>query len=186
MNIMKTNLYKELAKQSNDSNLDMIRAFVITGGEGIELTDFQKELKARIEFADEQIRGKVGLLRREAIANIIRDRFDVGRDTAFRYMRWAEELYCSSNPLNKKYKIQLRIEWCEEQAKIAAFAGDLQAAAMFESMIEKYIKQYPDAAKEKNPRKVIFIIPNSAKEQTITEDTAMELIDSHLTKTADE
>jgi hypothetical protein len=180
---MAKGLYKELATASPaDSNLEAIRAYIICDGEGLELTEHQKELKEKIEFADEHIRSKNGFLRREAIANIIRHRFDVSRDTAFRYMRWAEDLYCSSNPLNKKFMILLRIEWCEQQARAAAFAGDLVAAAMFESSIAKYIAMYPDAARDPGKRKQIFIFNNTQLQAAVTEDAAIEVVSSYLSK----
>lgn len=174
-------LYKSLGKpQTADSNLEVIRAYVIADGEGIELSDQQKELKARIEFADEQIRGKNGILKREAIANIIRHRFECSRDTAFRYMRWAEDIYSSSNPLNKEYLISLRIDWCQQQAQLAAISGDMVAAAMFESCIAKYIAQYPNKSKDHSTRKNVFVFPVLPGQQPVTEEAAMEVLSSFM------
>lgn len=174
-------LYKNLKEVSPaETNLEAIRVFVASGGEGTELTTQQRDLKEKIEFADEQIRSKNGFMRREAIANIIRLRFSCSRDTAFRYMRFAEELYCSSNPLNKKYAILLRIEVCEQRASDAAFLGDHKAAAMYESCIAKYMAMYPDASRERMRRKQIFIFPTIAPAATFTKEAAFEIISSHL------
>jgi hypothetical protein len=180
-------LYKTEPKSGFDNNIEAIKAYIISGGEGQELTKTQAELKERIEFADSQIRNKNGFLKRAAIALIICDRFDVNRDTAYRYMRHAENIYASNNPLDKKHRILLRIEFCEQQSHLAAMQGEYRAVAALESTIQKYIDSYPDIERGRNTRNQVFILPTAILDNTknITEDTAVEIISQHLKKIED-
>lgn len=167
-----------------DTNIEAIKSYVIANGEGVQLSKLQAKLKECIDFTDQLIRAKNGFLKREGIANIIMHRFEVNRDTAFRYMRHAEELYSSSNPLNKRYRILLRLEWCEQQAREAAISGDHKAAAAYESIIQKYIDSYPEIGRESNSRKQVFVIPISVLpgNKHLSEDAAIEVLSSHIDK----
>lgn len=138
-------------------NRDAVLAFLETDGE-VVLTEEQKKMLDRWTFADEMIRSKTGLLRREEIATIIKNKFDVSRVTAFKYMKDAEIIFSSSNPLNKKYLIQQRIEFLQRQIKSASDEEDYSAVASLEKVLCNYIEQYPDYTNDKAKKTFIFNI----------------------------
>lgn len=125
------------------SNRDAIEAYEISDG-SIILTDEQETLRERWIFADEAIRRWTGIHGREAIASMIRHRFDVSRATAFSDIRNAEMVYSSSTPLNKKYTIQRRIELAEKTIAWCLSQDDTDNAAKWEKLLQGYIEQYPD------------------------------------------
>ena len=178
---MAKNLPASLLKQvykslTEDDNLEIIRGHIISGGEAVTLTDFQMQIKNRCDFADEQIRQNVGILGRDQINNIIINKFSVTRDTAYRYMKWAEDLYASSSPLNKKAKILVRIEWCEKQAKNAIDAGNFSAAAIYEKVLCDYIDKFPEVKEERSKRTQIFVLPEAFARPDLTTNAAFEIL----------
>jgi hypothetical protein len=177
MNNLPASLLKTVYKSlTEDDNLEIIRAYIISGGEAVTLSDFQLKIKDRCEFADEQIRQHVGVLNRNQINNIVRDKYSVTTETAYRYMKWAEELYASSSPLNKKAKILVRIEWCEKQAKNAIDAGNFSAAAIYEKVLCDYIDKFPDLKEERSKRTQIFVLPEAFARPDLTTDAAFEIL----------
>jgi len=174
---------KELLKELPiNSTLDAIKAYFIAGGEGVELTSKQEELKECIEFADEQIRANNGRKNRDKIADLVAVKFLVSRVTAYKYMQWAEEVFSSSNPINKKYFIQLRIEWCQMMASKCFLEKDFVSAAMFEKAIAEYLKQYPDTKATSPKRTQVFIIPEAVMNNS-TLEASFELVNSILKTT---
>ena len=173
-------IQKNISKLSTDNNIETIRSYFIAGGIGIELNELQEDLKNKIVFADETVRSKTGLLSRENIANIIAERLSVSRATAYNYMRYAEEIFSTSNPLNKKYLIQLRIDWCMQMANKCVLQKDLENAGKFEALAQKYISIYPDINKEQAKRTQVFVLPVAVKNETLTEDAAFEIINNSL------
>src|SRR5436190_14595013 len=101
----------------SDSNLETICLHLVSDEGTVPLTDKQKELLKRWEYADELIRRNE--MRRETIAKLIMVKFKnaegkpLSRVTAYQDIVNAENLFASSTPLNKKYRIQVRIEFLE-------------------------------------------------------------------------
>src|SRR5436190_5584957 len=101
----------------SDSNLETICLHLVSDEGTVPLTDKQKELLKRWEYADELIRRNE--MRRETIAKLIMVKFKnaegkpLSRVTAYQDIVNAENVFASSTPLNKKYRIQLRIEFLE-------------------------------------------------------------------------
>lgn len=176
---MANSLYKHIGKELRpDNNLEAIRAYIIADGQVIKLTEEQERQKMIIDFTDEQIRSKQGLLNRYAIASVISNRFDITIRSAQKYITLAEDLYSSSNPLNKKYKIQLRIEFCEKMAEICVQKDDLKAAAAYEKCIQEYIKLYPEVKISRSKRVTQYVLPGQLQENTITVIEAEEILNS--------
>jgi hypothetical protein len=94
-----------------DSNRETIELYLVSDTGAIELNDKQKELLDRWMFTDEQIRKHE--MTRETLAKLIMHRFKVSRITAYQDIVNTEAVFASSTPLNKKYRIQLRIEFIE-------------------------------------------------------------------------
>jgi len=173
------NIYAHInRKLKPDTTLEVIRAYIIADGEGITLTEEQQKQKLIIDFTDEQIRQKQGILKRYEIARIIANRFDMNTRTAQHYITLAEDLYSSSAPLNKKYKIQLRIEFCEQQQQIAMLQNDHDAVVMFERCIQKYIEMYPEVKVTRTQRMQTFVLPGTVMENTSTIEDAIEILTS--------
>src|SRR5205085_10103174 len=106
-----------------DSNRDDIKNYLMAGCNG-ELTQKQKELLARWEFADEMIRQKMGKLSREEISKLVAEKFGISKGSAKNDLVNAEYVFSSSNPLNKAYEIGLQIEFLKKHIRVAAESGD--------------------------------------------------------------
>lgn len=183
---MSEKLYKHIGRELKvDTNLEAIKSYIITDGAAIQLTEDQQRQKMIIDFTDEQIRTKQGLLNRYAIASIISNRFDITIRSAQKYITLAEDIYSSSNPLNKKYKIQLRIEFCEKMAEICVQKEDYKAAAMYEKTIQEYIKLYPEVKVSRSKRITQYVLPG-ATTNGITVIEAIEVLKSAENNTSDE
>jgi hypothetical protein len=174
---MSKSIYASIARTLKpDTNLEVIRAYIIAEGEGITLTEEQEQLKKIIDFTDEQIRSKQGQLKRYEIARIIANRFELTTRTAQRYITLAEDLYSSSAPLNKKYKILLRIEFCEQQQQVAMLQENHEAVTMYERLIQKYIEMYPELKITRSKRVQTFILPQSIGDGSTTITEAIEVL----------
>lgn len=173
------NIYAHIGRKLKpETTLEVIRAYIIADGEGITLNEEQQQAKLIIDFTDEQIRQKQGILKRFEIARIIANRFDINTRTAQKYITLAEELYSSSAPLNKKYKIQLRIEFCEQQQQVAMLQNDHDAVTMYERLIQKYIEMYPEVKVTRTQRVQTFVLPGNVVETTLTIEDAIEVLNS--------
>lgn len=154
-------LIKPLLKAEKlDNNREAIQSFLVAGGEGYELSEKQKELLARWEFADEMIRVNMGKLTRAEIANLVVSRFKVSVCTAKSDMVSAEEVFSSSSPLNKKHRMQMRVEYLEKQSRLAAAEKDFAAVAAIEKNIAFYLDKYPDLTVPQAAQPVTFILMN--------------------------
>jgi hypothetical protein len=174
---MSKNIYANIARTLKpDTNLEVIRAYIIAEGDGITLTEEQEQLKKIIDFTDEQIRSKQGQLKRYEIARIISNRFELTTRTAQRYITLAEDLYSSSAPLNKKYKIQLRIEFCEQQQQVAMLQDNHDAVTMYERLIQKYIEMYPEMKITRTKRMQTFILPPTIEDTSTSVSEAIEIL----------
>jgi hypothetical protein len=106
---MSDNRIEKLGK--TDSNRDVIELYLVSEEGQVLLNDKQKELLQRWQYADELIRQHV--MKRSDIAVMIEVKFKVSKVTALQDIVNAENLFASSTPLNKRYRIQLRIEFLE-------------------------------------------------------------------------
>jgi hypothetical protein len=170
-------------KLLGESNLEVIESYLVSEPGAVTLTDKQQELLARWSYADELIRKSE--MRRETIAQMICRKFDVGRHSAYQDIVNAEKVFASSTPLNKKYRIQIRIEFIEMKinelyagvqyeaedpkeedvlekvARIACNKEYIQEAIMLEKVLERYYKQYPDLVQPRSPKNIIFNIQHN-------------------------
>lgn len=149
---------KEL-NSSIDTNRETIELFLVSEPGTIELSDKQKELLQRWEFADEQIRKNE--MKRETIAQLITMKFKISRASAYQDIVNAESIFASSTPLNKKYRIGLRIEYLERKIEELYDAGESLVAAMLEKSLSNYYKLYPEIAPVKSPKTIVFNIQNN-------------------------
>jgi hypothetical protein len=187
-----------------DGNREVIQRYIDAGGEGVELNEIQQRLLDRWRFADELIRqsffGKYQL--REDIANAIRSKFDVSRDTAYKDIVNAEHVFSSSAPLNKKYFIQRRIEWIchiiseltkpierknEKGDVIDTYIDEDKSAiaAKYEAILQKYVAIYPDYVPMRSPKTIIYNIQQNLLTTGITTEEAFtdaDVIITQLTK----
>lgn len=165
-----------------DSNREVIKEFLMAGGEG-ELSDKQQALLARWEFADEKIRENMGKLTRTEIANLLVYRFGVTLRTAKTDMVNAEYVFSSSNPINKAHRIGLRIEFIEKQILKAAHDKDYKAVASLEKTLAKYLEIYPDITPVEVPKKLVFSFDVEKLMPKVVElSEAEEIIDKQLEK----
>lgn len=171
-----------------DSNREAIQAYLIAGGEGYDLTDKQKDLLSRWEFADEMIRSNMGRLSRSEIANLVVSRFKVSLCTAKSDLVSAEEVFSSSSPLNKKHRMQLRVEYLEKQSRLAAAANDHKAVAMIEKSIAFYLDKYPDLTVPQVAQPTSFILMNGKDivDDIISYEDAEVIIDEAIKELPDD
>jgi len=107
---------KDLVKTDNrvDSNRETIQLHLQSEEGTVPLTDKQKELLTRWEYVDELVRIN-GIRGREVVAKMVMRRHQVSKQTAYQDIVNAEAVFASSTPLNKKYRIGLRIEFLEQK-----------------------------------------------------------------------
>ncbi len=170
----------QLSKRDNpvDSNRDAIELFLVSDEGTVELNEVQKKLLERWSYADEQIRKNE--MRRETIAKLIMRKFDVKRTTAYQDIVNAENVFSSSTPLNKRYRVQLRIEFLEMKinelygmvepdpqdpqeedilervSRIQSNKEYYQEAIALEKHLATYYKMYPDIIPKRSPKTIIF------------------------------
>lgn len=101
-------------KNRKDTNREVIELYLVSDPGSVELNDQQRQLLKRWEYADELIRIKE-IRTRELQAQMIMRLFNVSRTTAYQDIVNAEAVFASSTPLNKKYRIGLRIEFLEKK-----------------------------------------------------------------------
>lgn len=138
---------------------EMIEQYLIAEEGTVTLTPKQHEILLRWEYADEMIRKDE--CKRETIAQLIMRKFGVKRATAYQDIASAESVFASSTPMNKKYRIGLRIEHLERWIAELKGTDDLNKhylAADLEKTLEKYWKQYPDATVVRSPKTFVFNI----------------------------
>lgn len=111
-------------RNKKDTNREVIELYLVSDQGAVELNDQQKLLLKRWEYADELIRIKE-IRTRELQAQMIMRTFNVSRTTAYQDIVNAEAVFASSTPLNKKYRIGLRIEFLEK--KIDELYGNVKA-----------------------------------------------------------
>jgi hypothetical protein len=193
-----------MSKRFLDGNREVIQRYVEAGGEGVELNDVQMKLLERWRHADEMIRqsffGKYQL--REDIANALKTKFEISRDTAYRDIVNAEHVFSSSAPLNKKYFIQRRIEYItyiiseltkaieikDEEGKVVKSYIDEEKAAIaakWEGVLQKYVEKYPDYVPMRSPKTIIYNIQQNLLTTNITVEeaaTEADVIINQLTK----
>ncbi len=177
---MHTNALQKLksgAAVDNWRHVDNIIAFLASDG-AITLTHGEREIYERIVFADEMLRQCAHS--RGDIRNMIMQRFAVSRETASRDLVDAEFIFSSTAPMNKRYKIGVRIEATEQHIKAAKDALDWGAVAKLEAVLAKYLEIYPDVKKAKRPQLLMFVVPQDVKEQTIAIEDAMQIADDHI------
>lgn len=165
------------------SNREVIEQYLVAEEGTVDLTEKQKELLDRWTFADEKIRENNGKLKREGIANLIINRFGVNRSTAYQDMVNAEHIFSTSAPLNKRYRVALRIEFLENQIRLAATDNDHFSVAQLEKVLQKYYEQYPDLTPRETPKAPHFHINgNAVVDSIISTGEADAILDKQLEK----
>ncbi|MGN6293755.1 MAG: hypothetical protein ACTHMV_13510 [Chitinophagaceae bacterium] len=157
------------------SNREVIETYLVNEEGTVQLNDKQKQLLDRWSYADELIRKNE--MRRETIALMLIRQFKVSRATAYQDIVNAENVFASSTPLNKKYRIQLRIEFIEmkinelydfvvpppaEESSEARMLRKLKneyylnQAISLEKVLQKYYHDYPDLTPSRSPKNIIL------------------------------
>jgi hypothetical protein len=179
--LSKTAIQPSTRADGLENNKEVIKQYLIAAGEGIELTEKQKELLMRWEFADETIRTNMGKISRGEIANIIATRWDISQATAKSDMTCAEDVMSSSNPLNKKHRFALRVEFLEKQSRLAAAANNFDAVAKIEKSIAFYLDRYPDTiAARARPQIVYNIQQNILNNNSVPEEEADQILEAEI------
>lgn len=158
----------------NEDLIDNFITYFQEGGEssGIELSNVELKVLERVRFADEKIRERK--YRREGIANFIRTKFGVCRDTAYKDIVMAETVFSSSFPLNKNAMIASRIELLEKEINNCYRDKNPIAAGILEKSLQKYIEIYKDVAAKRSPKTIVYNIQNNIHQTNITIEQAEE------------
>jgi hypothetical protein len=173
----------------SEANRDPIIRYLEAGGEGNEegliLTDKQRVLLDRWNFAAEKIREQK--YRREQIANFIIGVYKISRDTAYRDIVNAEHVFACSYPINKKFLIQLRIEILQKRINDAYIDGDRFNAVKMEKELREYIKMYPETALAQSPKTIVFNLQQNVfqTKEDITHEEAFQEADAILKQLED-
>jgi hypothetical protein len=181
--LKKTGTSMTLRSDSSLSHRETIKEHLMSGGEGFELTPFQQELLIRWEFADEKIRQNLGKLNRNAIAELVKNKFNISLCTAKSDLVNAEYVFASSNPLNKAYRIGLRIEFLEREIRLASSDNDRTNVAKLEKVLAYYYDIYPEQIPVEVPKTLIFSFDVSKlADQLIPEAQVESVLDAQLQK----
>lgn len=160
----------------NDLHRNTIVQYLEAGGDGndqnIILSDKQKEFFERWRYADELIRQNKN--KREEIANFIKVKFGVSRDTAFRDIVNAEYVFASSYPLNKAHIIGRRMEFLEKCIWDAKIDKNWIAVEGLEKRYQEYLKIYPAITQKRSPRTIIFHMNQNILNINTTVDQASQ------------
>ncbi len=166
-----------IEKYSERDNREAVELYLVSEEGSVSLTDKQKGLLNRWEYADELIRQN--MWRREEISLMIQRKFTVSRATAYQDIVNAENIFSSSTPLNKRYRIQLRIELLETQinslwgyvkpapfeepeelfdriSRIKSNEEYINQAIALEKVLKGYYDIYPDTKPTRSPKTIIF------------------------------
>ncbi len=162
------------AKRYKQDHIDAIVRHIESDGE-YELTEFQKELMFRAQFADEKCRDPKNS--KEQIANFIKNRFEVSRDTAFRIIGYAEAIYSTSRPLHKLYEIQNRIEYLKKKIHECYVDKLFYEAAQLEKVLFNYYKIYPEVKERRSPKNITYNIQMNFQEPEISVNEALDNAD---------
>ena len=145
-------------KRIGDESLDRLTRYLQAGGDGSGVLVTEKDLVIldRARYADEKIRENK--YKREEIANFIKAKYSISRDTAFKCIVIAESLFSSAYPLNKKNIIGLRIELLIKKINDAYIDKDVFNAVGLEKQLREYIKMYPDYTPPRSPKNITYVI----------------------------
>lgn len=156
---------------------EAVRKHLETGGEH-ELTPAQKEYYLKLEYTDELIRRSFGKKKREHIAANICLKYDCARSTAYQLIVDAEYVFYSSAPMSKQYRIQVAMEFIEQQMQDAAISGNHVAVAMLAKVHTKYLEMYKEFTPERAPRTIIFNVQQNLIQTNKTAEKAFEEADA--------
>lgn len=119
----------------------------------------EKEYLQRWTYADELIRAGIGKKNRGDIALHLMERFRISRGTAYQDIVNAEEVFSSTCPFNKHYRIPIRIELMEKIIREASIAKDYKSVAALEKVLATYIDMLPnDPSKKDAPSQITYHI----------------------------
>jgi hypothetical protein len=172
-------------RSRKDSNRDTIELYLVSEEGAVQLSEGQEKLLKRWEYADELIRMRE-IRDRETQAKLIMGKFGVSRTTAYQDIVNAEAVFASSTPLNKKYRIGLRIEFLEKKidelyGNVKPFEPDaddpeakedpflkvyrlkdneeyITQAINLEKVLQKYYDIYPSLVLPRSPRTIVYNI----------------------------
>lgn len=152
------------AQRASWSHVDAIIAHLTSDG-SVTLQPVEQEILTRVTFADELIRECKWST--PHIRRLLMQRFNISRETAARDIADAENIFSSSTPLNKQYRIAIRIERVEHNIRLAEEADDLGTVAKLEAVLAKYLEMYPETKPSKRPQVILFDVPASVTEEVM-------------------
>ncbi len=161
-------------KRFNDELIQCFVDYFQQGGKssGIILSSKENEILERVRFSDEKIRERK--YSREQIVKFVMGKFEVCRDTAYKDLIMAENVFSSSYPLNKQSLIASRIEFLQKQIDNCIIDKEFIAAGVFEKSLQKYIEIYKDLVPKRSPKTIIYNIQNNIHQTNVTIEQAME------------
>lgn len=137
-------------------NFEVIRQKLFDpDGDLIILTDKQQQLLDRWNYVIEKKTATA--YKNNDIVSMMMFEFGIERATAFNDIGWAEALFGFSTPLNKRFRLGARINYIEEYIENRRKAGDHVTAAVMESTLLKYYKEYPDSKPQNTPTQLRFV-----------------------------
>lgn len=151
------------------TNIEAVERYIMN--QDIPLTDDQRELMSRIQYADELKRKRT--FDREAIINSIVSRFGISTWRAEQDITDAHRLFGASRKLNKNYLLSQHLDNMEKQIKTFEKANQY---ALIPKLNDNYTYalnslQAESLDHEPSPTTIIFIVksPKESKRKTIEE-----------------
>jgi hypothetical protein len=180
-------------------NRDAILDFVECADGSVVLNDIQQTMLMRARFADELMRQEGEFCIRENVLKRVMEHFDVSRDTANKDIVFAQDIFYTLSPLNKKFEIQRKIELLNrtnyeikksmyDDKGVYCFDNDKHnIIARNEGIIQKYLSEFPEFIEARSPKNINYIIVqnNLTINNTVTVEKANQNYDDVLKRLKD-
>jgi len=167
------NLFK-LVTDGKVDNREVIINYLTEPEGSVVLSEFQRELLKRWNYADDLMRSNVYSIRE--VEEMLVKKFEYSINTARNDVYDARTIFGTTRPVNKKYLLLIHAGRIEEMMIMAGQDGDFKNYAALAKEYTNAIKELPDDSKKKPaPTAIIFNLPAGIV-PNINEDAAKKIL----------
>lgn len=159
-----------ISEDNRIDNIEVIRMYLISGDDSIQLTEKQQALKERYDFADNLMRQNIYTYNQ--IEQILIKKFNISIDTARKAVAAAQYLYGSLHSRDKKYLLMQHFDLMQQTAQKLIAAGRYKEAEGFSKLMLDCIKELPERSEDAN--RAAAIVYNFAGIYNELSDTPMD------------
>ncbi len=177
LRVLPKQFFSLVAEDNRVDNLEVIRMYLITADDSIQLTPKQQELKERYDFADNLMRQNIYSY--QQIDNIIMKKYGVAIDTARRYVSAAQYLYGSQYSRDKHYILMQHYDVVQHTLNQLLAEGRYKEAEGYSKLVLECIKAMPDRKTDENRAAAIIFnfagVYNDLSETPMDKEKAMAI-----------